>query len=318
VRLKTVRPRVLKTPTLSGVSGGPVDVDAGGGFDLDAAEEGREEELVPIRIVEGEGAVALFEAAEFRGVRGEGRSSIAVGLAIRGAPDRPADKDEIRVAGCEVEVELLVKDGIEAVLLDDLSASLIGRAQSGRAVLARGIRATVTNLALPGLVFRVIDLHVNVRVDASVRGETLGSHELLSRDDIDRKVDVLPLPFDVTSTSLLWDGSDHLDLSKLARLEDVPRLVSTGCKHRIVQLHSQVVGLPVQRNHLNAPTPVLEWDRNWWRRPATRSGYTRIKYRMLCLVTARLSSVVLLFLSKVCSMKEKMWLYVLLSGSSNP
>lgn len=46
-----------------------VDVNAGYGLDLDAAEESREEELIAVAIVERERAITLLEAAELGSVR---------------------------------------------------------------------------------------------------------------------------------------------------------------------------------------------------------------------------------------------------------
>ena len=49
-----------------------------------------------------------------------------------------------------------------------------------------------------------------------------------------------------------------LCLAELFWLEHIAQTIRAGCKHGFVDLHVYIVGLPVQRGHLDATTPGLQ------------------------------------------------------------
>ena len=59
-----------------------VDVDAGVWLNFDATEECGKQELIAVVIVEREGTITLFEAAELGGICGKGWPFVAVAMAV--------------------------------------------------------------------------------------------------------------------------------------------------------------------------------------------------------------------------------------------
>jgi len=214
--------------------------------DLDLAKELREQVLVTSVVKKRQGTVSLLEVGKFSGVGGNGRA-LVVALAIVGELDRPANKDQVRVLGGDLELELLVEHGVETVLPDDLGLVLEGR------VMLHG--QIGVGLLLVALVVGVEDLNFHVGVHGLVRGEVGGSHKLLGRDDVDAEGDNATLLLALGNVGVV--GED-LDVSEFGRLENVAGRIFATVEHGTVELHSKVKSLPVKGGHLNTASPVDE------------------------------------------------------------
>lgn len=154
----------------NGQSVGAIDVDTRCRLDLDAAEEGGEEELIAIEVEQRKSAIALFETAEFGSIDSKRRSSVIVVMTVTRATDSEADEDEVGVFGGQVEVELLVEDGVKAIFLDNLCSTSMWSSQARRAIATRCIEAALANntLHLFLLIIGMIDLNFDVWIDSSV------------------------------------------------------------------------------------------------------------------------------------------------------
>jgi len=164
---------------------GVLDQDGLNGVDVDATEEGREEVLLAVVIEKGEGAIAALEAVELGGMRSNGWA-VVVALAVVGKLDRPANEDELGELGGHLEGEFAIENRVEAVFGDYAGPEFEGRICGG---CLGGV-----HVPLIPLVTGVKYLNLDVGVDRLVVGHAVGSHQLLGRDDVDAKGDLLAFP----------------------------------------------------------------------------------------------------------------------------
>ena len=93
------------------------------------AEKGREEELITTSVVQGQVSVALRQAAELSGKRGQLDTVVAGAASVQRAPDDPSNEHQVGIFRLQRQFETIVEYGAIPVALLNLSAAPVRKAK---------------------------------------------------------------------------------------------------------------------------------------------------------------------------------------------